>query len=113
MGFFDRLVQGLTKTRNNIVSGIDAIFNGFSKIDDEFYEELEEILVMGDLGIRATEKILEDLRKKVKENHIKEPADCKQFLIDSIKEQMRVGDTAYRFEEEKSVLLQRAARLIL
>ena len=105
MGFFDRLVQGLTKTRNNIVSGIDAIFNGFSHIDDEFYEELEEILVMGDLGIHATERILEDLRKKVKENHIKEPADCKQFLIDSIKEQMKVEETAYRFEEEKSVLL--------
>ena len=105
MGFFDRLVQGLTKTRNNIVSGIDAIFNGFSHIDDEFYEELEEILVMGDLGIHATERILEDLRKKVKENHIKEPADCKQFLIDSIKDQMKVEETAYRFEEEKSVLL--------
>lgn len=105
MGFFDRLVQGLTKTRNNIVSGIDSIFNGFSNIDDEFYEELEEILVMGDLGIHATENILEDLRRKVKENHIKEPADCKQLLIDSIKEQMRVEETAYRFEEEKSVLL--------
>ena len=71
-GFFSRLVAGLTKTRNNIVSGIDAIFHGFSKIDDEFYEELEEILVMGDLGIHATERILEDLRKKVKENHIKD-----------------------------------------
>lgn len=105
MGFFDRLVQGLTKTRNNIVSGIDAIFNGFSHIDDDFYEELEEILVMGDLGIHATEHILEDLRRKVKENHIKEPAECKQFLIDSIKEQMKVEQTAYRFEEEKSVLL--------
>ena len=105
MGFFDRLVQGLTKTRNNIVSGIDAIFNGFSHIDEEFYEELEELLVMGDLGIHATEKILDDLRKKVKENHIKEPAECKMFLIDSIKEQMRVEKTAYRFEEEKSVLL--------
>lgn len=105
MGFFDRLVQGLTKTRNNIVSGIDAIFNGFSKIDEEFYEELEEILIMGDLGVHATENILEDLRRKVKENHIKEPADCKQFLIDSIKEQMKVEETAYRFEEEKSVLL--------
>ena len=104
-GFFSRLVDGLTKTRNNIVSGIDSIFSGFSNIDDEFYEELEEILVMGDLGIHATEKILEDLRRKVKENHIKEPADCKQFLIDSIKEQMKVEETAYRFEEEKSVLL--------
>jgi len=105
MGFFDRLVQGLTKTRNNIVSGIDAIFSGFSNIDDDFYEELEEILIMGDLGVHATENILEDLRRKVKENHIKEPADCKQFLIDSIKEQMKVEETAYRFEEEKSVLL--------
>ena len=105
MGFFDRLVQGLTKTRNNIVSGIDAIFNGFSHIDEDFYEELEEILIMGDLGVHATQKILEDLRRKVKENHIKEPAECKMFLIDSIKEQMRVEETAYRFEEEKSVLL--------
>ena len=105
MGFFDRLVQGLTKTRNNIVSGIDAIFNGFSHIDEDFYEELEEILIMGDLGVHATQKILEDLRRKVKENHIKEPAECKMFLIDSIKEQMRVEETDYRFEEEKSVLL--------
>jgi len=104
-GFFSRLVEGLTKTRNNIVSGIDSIFRGFSKIDDEFYEELEEILIMGDLGVRATENILEDLRKKVKEHHIKEPADCKEFLIESIKNQMRVEETAYRFEEEKSVLL--------
>lgn len=104
-GFFSRLVEGLTKTRNNIVSGIDSIFNGFSNIDEDFYEELEEILIMGDLGVHATENILEDLRKKVKENHIKEPADCKQFLIESIKEQMKVEETAYRFEEEKSVLL--------
>ena len=75
-GFFSRLVSGLTKTRDNIVSGIDAVFSGFSHIDEEFYEELEEILIMGDLGVRATESILEDLRKKVKENHIKEPAEC-------------------------------------
>jgi len=104
-GFFGRLVEGLAKTRNNIVSGIDSIFSGFSNIDDEFYEELEEILIMGDLGVHATENILDDLRRKVKENHIKEPAECKQFLIESIKEQMKVEETAYRFEEEKSVLL--------
>ncbi len=104
-GFFKRLVQGLTKTRDNIVSGIDAVFKGFSKIDDEFYEELEEILIMGDLGVRATEAILEDLQEKVKEQHIKEPADCKALLIESIKEQMKVEDAAYRFENEKSVVL--------
>lgn len=104
-GFFSRLVDGLTKTRNNIVSGIDSIFHGFSNIDEDFYEELEEILIMGDLGINATQNILENLRKKVKENHIKEPSDCKEFLIESIKEQMQVEETAYRFEEEKAVLL--------
>lgn len=104
-GFFKRLVSGLTKTRDNIVSGFDSIFSGFSHIDDDFYEELEEILVMGDIGIRATEEIIENLKQKVKENHIKEPADCWELLINSIKEQMYVGDTAYRFEEEKSVVL--------
>ena len=104
-GFFSRLVEGLTKTRDNIVSGIDSVFHGFSKIDDEFYEELEEILIMGDLGVKATEAILDDLREKVKANHVKEPAECKQLLIDSIKQQMQVGETAYRFEEETSVVL--------
>lgn len=104
-GFFKRLVSGLTKTRDNIVSGFDSIFSGFSHIDDDFYEELEEILVMGDIGIHATEEIIENLKKKVKENHIKEPADCRELLINSIKEQMYVGDTAYRFEEETSVVL--------
>lgn len=104
-GFFSRLVAGLTKTRDNIVSGIDAVFSGFSKIDEEFYEELEEILIMGDLGVKATEAILDNLRDKVKENHIKDPAECKQLLIDSIKDQMKVEETAYRFENEKSVVL--------
>ena len=105
MGFFKRLVSGLTKTRNNLVSGIDSIFHGFTNIDEDFYEELEEILIMGDLGVKATYAILEDLRKKVKEQHIKEPIACKQLLIDSIKEQMYVGETAYEFEERTSVVL--------
>ncbi|MCX4319064.1 MAG: signal recognition particle-docking protein FtsY, partial [Lachnospiraceae bacterium] len=83
----------------------DSIFSGFSSIDDDFYEEIEEILIMGDLGVNATENILENLKAKVKENKIKEPADCKQLLIDSIKEQMQVEETAYRFEEELSVVL--------
>ena len=61
-GFFSRLKEGLTKTRNNIVSSIDAVFGGFSTIDEDFYEELEEILIMGDIGVNATEKILERLR---------------------------------------------------
>ncbi len=67
-------MKGLTKTRNNIVSGIDSIFSGFSAIDDDFYEEIEETLIMGDLGIQTTMAIVEDLRQKVKEQHIKDPA---------------------------------------
>lgn len=84
---------------------VESVFSGFSRIDDDFYEELEEILIMGDIGVRATEEILDSLREKVKENKIKDPADCKELLIESIKEQMNVGETAYRFEEEKSVVL--------
>ena len=104
-GFFRRLVDGLTKTRDNIVSGMDSIFNGFTHIDEDFYEELEEVLIMGDLGVQATYDILDKLREKVKTQHIKEPVECRQILIDSIKEQMDVGETAYRFENEKSVVL--------
>ena len=104
-GFFGRLVEGLTKTRNNIVSGIDSIFSGFSAIDDDFYEEIEETLIMGDLGIQTTMAIVEDLRRKVKEQHIKEPAQCKELLIASIREQMDLGENAYEFENRKSVVL--------
>lgn len=104
-GFFSRLVAGLTKTRDSFVSGIDSIFSGFSAIDDDFYEEIEEILIMGDIGVRATQEILDNLQQKVKENHIKQPQECKELLIQSIKEQMEVGETAYRFEHEKSVVL--------
>ena len=104
-GFFRRLAEGLTKTRNNIVAGIDSVFKGFSSIDDDFYDEIEEILVMGDIGINATTSIIENLKKKVKEQHIKEPSECKELLINSIKEQMKVEDTAYRFEHETSVVL--------
>ena len=104
-GFFSRLVQGLTKTRNNIVSGIDSIFSGFSAIDDDFYEEIEETLIMGDLGIQTTMSIVENLRQTVKEKHIKEPAQCKEILIESIKNQMNLGENAYDFENRKSVVL--------
>ena len=104
MGFFEKLVAGLGKTRDNIVSGMDSIFHGFSRIDDDFYEELEEVLIMGDLGVRATMDIIEDLKVKVKEQHIKEPIECRQLVIDSIREQMDVGETAYEFENRQSVV---------
>lgn len=104
-GFFGKLKDGLTKTRANIVRGIDSVFNGFSAIDEDFYEELEETLIMGDIGVNATTNIIEKLREQVKQNHISEPSECKEFLIQSIREQMQVGDTAYEFESKQSVIL--------
>ncbi|MDO4261251.1 MAG: signal recognition particle-docking protein FtsY [Eubacteriales bacterium] len=104
-GFFRRLTDGLAKTRNNIVAGMDAIFSGFSDIDDDFYDEIEEILVMGDIGINATTSIISNLKQKVREQHIRRPQECKELLINSIKEQMQVGETAYEFEHRTSVVL--------
>ena len=80
-GFFSRLVAGLSKTRDNIVAGIDSIFNGFSNIDEDFYEELEEILIMADLGINTTTSVINNLKAKVKELKIKDPKECKNLLI--------------------------------
>lgn len=104
-GFFSRLVAGLTKTRENIVSGMDSIFSGFSAIDEDFYEELEETLIMGDMGIQTTMSVLEELKKAVKEQHIRDPAQCRQVLIDSIRKKMDLGENAYEFEHRKSVVL--------
>ncbi|MEY8352031.1 signal recognition particle-docking protein FtsY [Lachnospiraceae bacterium 54-53] len=104
-GFFGKLVAGLQKTRDNIIAGVDSIFSGFSAIDDEFYEEIEETLIMGDLGIQTTMLIVEDLKRKVREKNIKDPSECKQLLMDSIMEQMDLGENAYEFEKRRSVLL--------
>lgn len=103
-GFFQRLTEGLTKTRQNIKSGLDSIFKS-SEIDDDFYEELEETLIMADIGTKATSDIIESLQEKVHENKIKEAAECRQLLIDSMKEQMSLSENAYEFENKKSVLL--------
>lgn len=103
-GFFAKLKAGLAKTRNNIVHGIDQVFNGYSDIDDDFYEELEERLIMGDIGVNATSEIMERVRESVRKLQIKVPWQCKKLLINSIKEQMQVQDTAYEFEHKKSVI---------
>lgn len=104
-GFFARLRAGLSKTRDNIVKSIDSVFTGYSSIDDDFYEELEEILIMGDIGVSATEQIIERLKDEVKERRIREPQECKQLLIYGIKEQMKVDETAYDFEFRQSVIM--------
>lgn len=104
-GFFARLKEGMSKTRNSLASGLDSLFHGFSKIDEDFYEELEELLIMADIGVATTAEILEQLRQKVKEQHVKEPEECRRLLMDTIKEQMTTPEDAYRFTEERSVVL--------
>lgn len=104
-GFFARLKSGLAKTRDNIVAGMNRVFTGHTAIDDDFYEELEEIMIMGDMGVQTTDRILEQLRTQVKELHIKEPVKCRDLLIEDIRGQMQVDEHAYDFEEGPSVVL--------
>lgn len=103
-GFFAKLQAGLTKTRDNIAKGIDSVFSGASAIDEDFYEELEEVLIMGDIGINATSKILDELREQVRTQHITNPEACRALLIQDIWNQMKTGDGAYDFEDKKTVI---------
>lgn len=104
-GFFGRLKAGLTKTRKSINESFDNLFKGFSSIDEDFYDELEETLIMADLGLDTTERIIDNLKELVKKNHIKETEDCRELVIQIIKEQMLVDDSAYDFEDKKTVML--------
>lgn len=99
-GFFKRLKEGLSKTRNSIVDSFSSVF-GASHIDDDFYEELEETFIMADMGYETTEKVIENLKERVKEARIKEPAACKELIINIIRDQMMVDESAYDFEKEK------------
>ncbi len=103
--FFAKLKQGLSKTRSNIVDSIESVFTSHDKIDDDFYEELEEILVMGDVGIHATEEILDELKLAVKNRECRRPDECREYLIDVIKEKMRVTESDYEFLDKPSVVM--------
>lgn len=105
MGLFARLKEGLTKSRENFVSNVFDIFDRHKYIDEDFYEELEEILVMGDVGVKATEEILDKLREDVRVNHLKTPMQCRNYLINEIKEQMKVDTSDYEFLKQRSVVM--------
>ena len=105
MGFFDKLKAGLTKTRNNMVTGVNRVFTTYDLLEDDFYDELEETMIMGDMGVSTTDEILEELKEKVVEQHITTTAGCKQLLLDTIKERMRVNEADFAFEDMKSVVL--------
>lgn len=103
-GFFARLKSGLTKTRENFVKKVDNLFTK-SEIDDDFYEELEEILVMGDMGINTCEEIIDELKVRVKKESIKDASLCRNILIQSIKDKMKTPEDAYDFEKDKCIIL--------
>ena len=91
-GFFAKLVQGLTKTRNNILDGVDNVLKSFTKIDDDLYEELEEALIMADIGVTTTMEIMDELQDQVKENKTKDPAELKDMIASIITRKISKGD---------------------
>ena len=101
MGFFQRLKEGLKKTSDSIAS----VFSQTTEIDDDFYDELEETLISADMGFETTEKVIDDLREKVEELGIKDASQCKEFVMNSLRDQMNVPDNAYCFEDAKTVML--------
>lgn len=104
-GMFERLREGLTKTRDELWVGLDNIFGDYSEVDDDFFEDLLEQLIMADMGVPTAEKILSDLRKRIHEKHVKDPEGCRTLLREAVAAQMKPADDAYRFENERSVVL--------
>ena len=104
MGIFTRIKEGLRKTRDAIFGRIDAMLKSFTKIDDDLFEELEEILVMGDVGINTSEKICEELKKRVKQQGITDPQEINRLLQEVISEMLR-GDHELHVSTKPSVIL--------
>lgn len=104
VSIFSKLKNGLNKTRINFLDGLDSVFHGFSEIDDDFWDELEEVLVMADIGVHTTEEIIEELKLTVKIEHIKNPEDCRNYLINSLANKLQVSDDGYDFENKQSII---------
>ncbi len=105
MGFFDKIKAGLAKTRDALSSTLGSVFSGFSEIDDDFYDELEESLILADLGVETAGKAVERLRKAIKAQHLKTTEEAKQALKDILVEMLQVGDTALKTDTKPSVVL--------
>ena len=105
MGFFDKIKAGLTKTREALSNTLGSVFTGFSQIDDDFYDELEESLILADLGVETATKATERLRKTIREQHLKTPEEAKAALKDILEEMLNVGDVALNLSTNPSVIL--------
>lgn len=104
-GFFSKLVSGLGKTRDNLIGGVENVLKSFTTIDEDFYEELEEALIMADLGVNTAMKVVEDLRDKVKEQRLTSTEEVRDLLKSELKSLMFVTDDAYDFVDKRTVLL--------
>lgn len=108
MGFFDKLKEGLEKTRTNIANGLDSVFGDYSQVDDDFFDDLEEMLIMADVGVNASDKIVSEMKSRIREEHLKDRDDVKNALIKTLSDAMkRAGDTDETFDlgEQKTVIL--------
>ena len=105
MGFFDKIKAGLTKTRNALSNTLGGVFSGFSQIDDDFYDELEECLILADLGVETSVKATQQLRKVIKEQHLKTPEEAREALKTILVEMLNVGSTELDLSTTPSVVL--------
>ena len=105
MGFFDKIKAGLTKTRDALSSTLGSVFSGFSEIDDDFYDELEESLILADLGVETATKATDRLRKVIKERHLKSTEEAREALKEILVDMLNVGDTALKLDTKPSVIL--------
>ena len=105
MGFFSKIKEGLTKTRKAMAETLGNVFSGFSNLDDDFYDELEECLILADLGVETAGRAVESLRRRVKEEKIREPEEANAALKDILVEMLDVGDTRLRLDTQPSVVL--------
>ena len=105
MGFFDKIKAGLTKTRDALSNTLGSVFSGFSEIDDDFYDELEESLILADLGVETATKATDRLRKVIRERHLKTTEEAKNALKEILVEMLNVGDTALNLSTKPSVIL--------
>lgn len=104
-GFFERLKEGLKKTRTSIANGLDSVFGDYSEVDDDFFEDLTDVLVMADMGITTSKRIIDELQKRTYDEHVKDPKAVRKMLSETLVKICRPDEHAYDFLNEKSVVL--------
>ncbi len=105
MGLFDSLKKGLEKTRNNLMGGIEQLFGAYDEVDDDFYEELEETLVLADMGMTTSVRLVENLRKEAMQRRLKRPEEVKELLMQQMAELLETGDLSITDPDRMSIVM--------